>query len=443
MTVLQPFPRPARGPIDPRAQIAVLGLVVLAGLTGYLAVTSPSAVVLLYAVPIVVWLLSQRVFALTVLAVTLPYVADISGGAVGVNVAISDVLLPFLVLGLLLEWVAAGRAPELRAIRPLGFVLAWYVGVVLVLLVAHPAFAGLVSTYQRIGLLVLPLLVGALVARQERELWFLRAYLVGASVTAALWLAGVELGQKNPVGQFIANGLILLLAVKDLRRRTVWLVPLLVAGTLWTQSRGAIASVGVAFAVLLVVQPGARARGRSALLALPVAALTVALFRFLPEEAQQRNLTFTAGNESAGEWAIKVREAYHADAWELIHAHPWTGVGLGRYLTGSQYEGTLTNDPHQVLLLEGAEGGYLLMVSFLVLTGGALLVTWRVCRHAPLGPTAVAVNAAIIGHGLVDVYWVRGTPVLGWLVTGMALMQAYSVREQTRPAEPVPAEART
>jgi hypothetical protein len=25
-----------------------------------------------------------------------------------------------------------------------------------------------------------------------------------------------------------------------------------------------------------------------------------------------------------------------------------------------------------------------------------------------------------VAHGLVDVYWVRGTPILGWLLVGMA-----------------------
>jgi hypothetical protein len=33
-------------------------------------------------------------------------------------------------------------------------------------------------------------------------------------------------------------------------------------------------------------------------------------------------------------------------------------------------------------------------------------------------------------HGLVDIYWVRGTPVLGWLLVGMALAQAHAARAE-------------
>jgi len=32
---------------------------------------------------------------------------------------------------------------------------------------------------------------------------------------------------------------------------------------------------------------------------------------------------------------------------------------------------------------------------------------------------AAAVLVATAAHGLVDVYWVRGTPLLGWLIVGM------------------------
>ncbi|WP_088319764.1 O-antigen ligase [Kineosporia sp. R_H_3] len=421
--MLQATPRGRLRVTDPVATYLTVGTLVVAGLAGYLAVSTPRLASLLVVAPVLLWLLAQRVFAITVLAVTLPYVADLSGGVLGVNMALSDLLMTFLVLGLVFEWVLTNRADELRALSPLKGVVGQYLAVLTVLLVAHPEFAVLVATGQRVELFVFPLLVGALVARTGRELWFLRAYIVASAVTGALWIAGVELGQKNPIGQFVANALILLLAVKPLRPWLQWLTPLLVAGLLWTQSRGAILSVGVALAVLVLAQPGSRSRLRSLALSVPVAVTAYVVFRLLPEEAQERNLTYTSGNETAGEWAIKIREQYHADAWSLIHAHPWTGVGVGKYLAGNPYEGNVTDDPHQVLLLEGATGGYLLMGSFVVLVLGALWVGWRTVRRTELGPAALALTAAIVGHGLVDVYWVRGTPVLGWLVLGMALAQ--------------------
>ena len=433
--MLQASPRGRRPRFtDPVAVYVGGGTVLLAALAGYLAVSAPRVTSLLFAVPLVLWFLAQRVFAVTALAVTLPYIADVSGGALGVNVAPSDLFMTFLVAGLVFELALANRADELRAIAPLKLVIGQYVAVLAVLLVAHPQLAVLVATGQRVELFVFPLVVGALVARIRREYWFLRAYVVGAAATGALWLAGIELGQKNPIGQFIANALIVLFAVKQVRPWLQWLTPLLVASLLWTQSRGAILSVGIGFVVLIVVQPGARSRVRSLALSVPVAIAAFVTFRLLPEQAQERNLTFTSGNETAGEWAIKIREQYHADAWAFIHAHPWTGIGVGNYRAGSQYEGTFTDDPHQVLLLEGATGGYLLMASFVVLTVGAMFVGWRATRHTSLGPAAVAMTAAIVGHGLVDVYWVRGTPILGWLLLGMALAQR--LRPPTADTEP-------
>ena len=44
---------------------------------------------------------------------------------------------------------------------------------------------------------------------------------------------------------------------------------------------------------------------------------------------------------------------------------------------------------------------------------------WRM-RHSEFSAAAVGVVLATAAHGLVDVYWVRGTPVLGWLLVGMA-----------------------
>ena len=40
-------------------------------------------------------------------------------------------------------------------------------------------------------------------------------------------------------------------------------------------------------------------------------------------------------------------------------------------------------------------------------------------RRIELAPVAAGVLVATAAHGLVDVYWVRVTPVLGWLLVGM------------------------
>jgi membrane-bound metal-dependent hydrolase YbcI (DUF457 family) len=71
-------------------------------------------------------------------------------------------------------------------------------------------------------------------------------------------------------------------------------------------------------------------------------------------------------------------------------------------------------------LLQAAEGGYVLAASFVVLIAGVLLVLAR-ARNLETSPAAAAVLVATVAHGLVDVFWVRGTPVLSWLLVGMTL----------------------
>ena len=56
--------------------------------------------------------------------------------------------------------------------------------------------------------------------------------------------------------------------------------------------------------------------------------------------------------------------------------------------------------------------------SFLLLIGGTALALWRM-RRVELAPAAAAVLLATFAHGLVDVYWVRCLPVLGFLLVGM------------------------
>ena len=152
--------------------------------------------------------------------------------------------------------------------------------------------------------------------------------------------------------------------------------------------------------------------------------MTVLAFRLLPQDVQARNTSFSSGTETAADWAVHIRDQYHADAWQIIHNHPWTGIGIGRYFAGDPLGGTITTDPHQVLLLQAAEGGYPLVLAFVALIVGTVVLVWRLAVQTSLGPLAVGMLVAILSHGLVDVYWVRGTPVLGWLLVGVALSHA-------------------
>jgi O-antigen ligase len=220
--------------------------------------------------------------------------------------------------------------------------------------------------------------------------------------------------QKNPVAQMIVCAILLLLAVRE-QRRLLWCMPLLLVGLGLTASRGAIVALAVGIVVVALMHVGDRRHpfvGR----ALAILLTGLVVFQFLPSSITSRITNFSAAGNSRSSWAIFYREQDYHYAALLIAAHPWTGVGIGNYLSGPA--GGQVTDPHDVILLEAAEGGYVFAASFILLGLGVALVLWRV-RRVDLAPAAAGVLLATVAHGLVDVYWVRGTPVLGWLLVGM------------------------
>jgi O-antigen ligase len=222
---------------------------------------------------------------------------------------------------------------------------------------------------------------------------------------------------KNPVGQLIANAILLLVGVRSLRR--LWPCLLLLGpGLVLTVSRGAIVGAAVGIMIILVLQ---RTRVRPMLTrVLPLVLLALGAFAFAPPAVQSRVTTFHPGKSTPAQYAIYLRDKYVKDANQIIAAHPWTGVGIGNYYEAdAAISTTPVLDPHQVLLLQEAEGGYVFAAAFMLLILGTMLVLRRM-REIDVGPAAAGVLIATATHGLVDVYWVRGTPLLGWLLVGMA-----------------------
>jgi hypothetical protein len=147
-------------------------------------------------------------------------------------------------------------------------------------------------------------------------------------------------------------------------------------------------------------------------------------YQWLPSNITAHLTNLSGARGTPGAYAIDVRGRYAHDAEQLIAAHPLTGVGVGNYIAGSPARGTQTTDPHDVVLLEAAEGGYVFAASFILLIAGAAFALWRL-RRVELAAAALAVMLATAAHGLVDVYWVRATPVLGFLLVGMACGLAF------------------
>jgi hypothetical protein len=274
------------------------------------------------------------------------------------------------------------------------------------------------KTAQRFELFLVPLVVGAFVALRGGHTRVLQAYVLGTTALAIIWPIHAFGMQKNPVGQMIADAIIVLVGVKALRRLLVCL-PLLVIGLFLTQSRGALLAALVGF-VVLAIASGTRPGGFLARRGLALVVLVLVAFAFMPASVKDRVTSLSASPNAPGAYAVQIRQRYAHDAGRIISAHPWSGIGVGNYLAGDPAQATQTSDPHDVVLLEAAEGGYGFAASFVILVLGSAFALSRLPRAVAIAPAAIAVLLATVTHGLGDIYWVRGTPVLGWLLVGMA-----------------------
>lgn len=413
---------PLHAPLQATALVAAGGGVALVATRNLLAA------LVLALLPAAALLATRPAFA-AILGVGLIPLAPEAVPDFPIKVSVPDVLLLVAVLGGLL----VVRREQWRRLKPLvPFVIA-YAAVLLVVLAVTPGAAAFVNATQRMQILLVPLVVGGVLLGRQNLQRALTLYVVTATVLAAAWSADLIPDavsfQKNPVGQFIAGALLVITAQPGQRWRLL-LVPPLAWGLFQTESRGAILALLVGLVVLFLARPGAD-RLRSAAVLVPIFLVLGVVYTSLPDDVQSRTTTFTVqddGTRTEAEYTIRIREAYRDDALEIIRANPYTGVGIGNYVAGVATDGTLSRDPHNVLLLEAAEGGLPLAAGFMVLIGGSLVVVWRRRRDTPLAPLALAVQASIVSHGLVDVYWVRGTPLLGWVLVGAVLADAHRRR---------------
>ena len=205
---------------------------------------------------------------------------------------------------------------------------------------------------------------------------------------------------------------------------------ILVPSLIHIASRGSVLALVVGAVVLVVFQR--EHTGRVWRRLIPLIIIGVIAFLVAPASIRDRLTTFSSGTQTRAQYALTIRQHYAHDAHRIIRAHPWTGVGIGNYekadLALIPPPIDTSADPHEVILLEEAEGGYGLAVAFLILVVGSFAVLWRM-RRTELAPVTAAVLIGGFAHGLVDVYWVRGTPVLGWLLVGMVCAQFLRQRE--------------
>ncbi|MBA3295770.1 MAG: O-antigen ligase family protein [Acidobacteria bacterium] len=366
--------------------------------------------------PLALWEATRLTVALILLGLSLPAFMSVAGQSASINIAASDLLL-VLILGALVSRMAVTRsAAELQALRPVAFAVTQYGAFLFLLLFVHFGTNEVMQTAQRLELFLFPLIIGAFAALTNRHVRLLKAYVLAATLLAAVWPIEHFGLQKNPAGGMVGNAILLLIAFAPLRSFFPCLL-ILVPGLLLTESRGAVAATTLGLVIIALARGGRR--GTLLKRVIPVALIASIAFLLLPAETTSRLTTYSSGKRTAGEYALYIREQYREDAHEVIDAHPWTGVGVGNYLTGDASNLTQAKDPHQVLLLQAAEGGWAFAASFVLLIGASCLALYRM-RHLEIAPAVAAVFVATAAHGLVDIYWVRGTPVLAWLLLGMA-----------------------
>ncbi|MCW2496003.1 O-antigen ligase family protein [Jatrophihabitans sp.] len=417
--------------------VACLGIGVAAVL-GYLAAdvgkTHLSLGLAACAFPLVPLLLLRPMIGAAAGIAFLPFEMNVIGGsAFGLNIAPSDVLLSLAFAGVLLEAV---RSHQLRtrfvALRPLIVPFGVYLVAALVVIAAHPSTRGVVRLVQRCEVVgIAAILGGCLLTERIARRAFL-IFVVAGVVLTLLWLVhggrpAIWAGQKNPSGQFIADAALVTLALV----RSRWRIPLallLVAGVYATESRGALIGLGAGVAVLILMS--SRDPVQVIVRGLLVVIVFLGIFQVLPKAERDR----LSGETSSVRYSDHVRSIYARDARRVIDEHPILGVGIGNYLEGDPAVLTLTDDPHDVVLLEAAEGGMVLLTGFIVLHLGAAFTVIRRRRRSTWAPLALAVEVAVISHSVVDVYWVRGTPVAPWVLIGLALAAAH--RAETTPAVP-------
>jgi hypothetical protein len=424
--------------------VRAVGLLVVLGFAGLVGLWSHehSPIALLLAIsPLVAVLAFQPRLAVVLGAFVLPFLS-IGLPAGPVQITASDALFTVAFAGVVLALLVDGSwAARARDARPLILCSAPLAVWLVIVMAEHGTPTVLVNSLQSYQLFLVPLLLGALVPDRRAARWAMAAFVVASVALAVTWIVsggdGLPLsGNKNPSGQFIANAMILVLALAPTWTwRLVLLVPL-GAGLVFTQSRGALLGAGVGIIVLLLLR-GLGSWRRTIAAALALVALTSVGYRSLPPEVLSRTTDFSSGASgdltsdlTAAQYSVQLRDVFRTQGRELIDAHPVFGVGPGKYRTGNLQAGTATVDPHNVIIRTAGDLGYPGLVAFGILIVGTVVVAFRRRSVNPYAVVALAVQAAVIVHGFVDVYWVRGTPVLPWLLLGMAINRGLDLKRE-------------
>jgi len=200
------------------------------------------------------------------------------------------------------------------------------------------------------------------------------------------------------LGGYLAMILPLTLSPK---KRILFLLPLLIA-LLLTRSLGALLSLGIVFTIFFLMQPHSRLK--KSLVFLTFVTILGGMFLLRAESPRQSLLPF---------FSMASRLTYWKDTWEIIRAHPLTGVGFGNFdLTGSRYA-------HNSFLQLWAEAGLVNIASFLWLIAIILKNSWRSSERTLKAGLFAGVCVFLV-HNLMDFsFFLPAVSFIWWIMLGL------------------------
>ncbi len=142
--------------------------------------------------------------------------------------------------------------------------------------------------------------------------------------------------------------------------------------------------------------------------------------------------------------SVSLRGEYWAGAINTGRSHPFFGVGLDSYGDWYRLErrpsaivrpgpNTVVNTAHNVFLDMFANGGYLLLLSYLAIIFLSALALFRLAKRSrTYDTTFVALSAAWIGYQAQAVISINqiGLAIWGWLLTGAIISYEIVTREE-------------
>jgi O-antigen ligase len=232
---------------------------------------------------------------------------------------------------------------------------------------------------------------------------------------------------KNALGSFMAVSLPL--AIAQFRQRPkLWRLVLIIcvaAGLIASYSRGAW--VG-AFSGLVMVE--SLYQKRNLIWVIIFGAVILLLYPLIPTK-----LTRIVADPHT----LELREEQWSIAESGFNRHILTGVGYANFLLLSQERNILHQheDPHNILLRLAAETGLTGLTAFIILFAGIYGYCYQAVKQEQdlrLQFWERGIFASLVAylvHGMFDVFWVRGTGSLFWILVGIIVVLYERRRELT------------